>query len=153
MLVCESCKLDPAKFLPLKMSAIKPSGVSVATREFVESWIKTHGTLTAVNVNDFANELLNFQPKSHWSASKRGRSESRSDGAGPSRLPPPPASMGFVDPSSPDWRTKAFLQACKKHGLCNRCGKRGHARKDCIVRIEGDDVQKYRTMEKPPGAK
>ena len=96
---------------------------------------------------------LNFQPKSHWSASKRGRSESRSDGAGPSRLPPPPASMGFVDPSSPDWRTKAFLQACKKHGLCNRCGKRGHARKDCIVRIEGDDVQKYRTMEKPPGAK
>lgn len=274
MLVCETCKLDPAKFLPLKLSAVKPSGVSVATREFVESWIKNHGTLTAVNVNDFANDLvraydktefnpahtardklyageakqtsteslhkyiarfkqitkdandmstvdkiwwflhgmhpnlrsmcavdqngqawenlqdlieyalgqeqrmlasnisvvkpikpvvasvsvkrkqLSFQPKSHWSAPKRGRSGSRgSDAAGPSRLPPPPTTNGFVDPASPDWRTKAFLQACKRHNLCNRCGKRGHARKECVVRIEGDDVQRYRTMEIPPGAK
>ena len=73
MLVCESCKLDPAKFLPLKMSAIKPSGVSVATREFVESWIKTHGTLTAVNVNDFANELVRAYDKTEFNPAHTAR--------------------------------------------------------------------------------
>ena len=32
-LVCEAVSIDPCKFLPLKLSATRPSGVSVSTRD------------------------------------------------------------------------------------------------------------------------